>query len=360
MRSRKVGEPLPRLSVAVYGRVTFDKYEHAKEIVDYLLAHPNFAPSRFGEYEPFKRITASNLEQAIELIVNQTGQKLDPDRIWSMVHFEQTSYPQFSGVVSWSKLPHSAFSRSFYSIEDSFVRKAKQLDKWLYFVQGLLGLHKAWYMSCALSEEGLKKNFLEWRSQHPRAKDPTRGVGGASGVGLKLEQGIPGVYWGNYFGPFYVDWFGREKFETLPCTKKQWLETGGVFFTTAPTPFDWDTPEARQTQQAVKEHLGIETFFDMETVRRQVQELEPIPENMRPEHFQSPRHVPEFPFEITQPRRSSVAEEMKEAKRYFTEQGFMLVDQEGERTLIFHDDKEDVIRVTVGHHGSVEYLPKSD
>ena len=115
-----------------------------------------------------------------------------------------------------------------------------------------------------------------------------RVTGRGGGIGVKLEEGIPGVFWGNYFGPFYVDWFGREKFDDLPCVEKRWLDSGGIFFTTAATPFEWNTPAARQMQQAVKDHLGREAFFDSETVIARVRQLEPIPDYSEPEQFQSP------------------------------------------------------------------------
>lgn len=357
MRSGKLGEPSPEFNVDIYSRAAFDTEERAKEVVNHLLSCLRFAPNRFGQYDPLRRLTLERVEQVVLLIMNRTGQERDPERVFSNVHFERTRYPKCSYRVAWARLPHRAFEISWYIVEEDFIRAPSHLAEWLEFAFGLLRLHEAWYARFCLDMEGLQKNFLTWRKRHLRAENPHEGVEGARGVGVELEKGIPGVYWGNYFGPFYVDWFGREKFETLPCVEKRWLDTGGIFFTTAPTPFDWDTPEARQLQQAVKEHLGADAFFDIETVRWLIRELEPIPETMAPEQFQPPRRVPEFPFKVEPPRYKSVEEEIEEARRYFEGQGYTCVGVEG-RTVTFHDGKGGILRVTVGPGGTVAYQPK--
>ncbi len=357
MKKGNVEKPGPGLRTWIYSRATFDTEERAREIVRYLLNHPQFAPTHFGEYEPLHRLTSDRMEQAIAMVVNRAGQELDSERVFSMVLFERRRRPRCSYTLEWSKLPHEAFATSGYIIDEEFVREQGQLVRWLDFAFGLLSFHQAWYALLALGVETHKKNFLVWRTQHPRAKDPVRGVTTMRGVGVKLEKGIPGIYWGNYFGPFYVDWFGREKFETLPCVEKRWLDTGGIFFTTAPTPFDWDTPQARQLQQEVKKHLGADAFFDMETVRWLIRELEPIPEAMKPEQFQPPRRLPEFPFTVEAPKYKAIEEEIEDARRYFTGQGYEEVSVEG-RTITFRDARGGILRVTVGAGGTVAYQPK--
>jgi hypothetical protein len=301
-------------------------------------------------------LTPDRVEQAVSLLVNRTGQELDPERVLSDVHFERTRWPRCSYRVAWARLPHRAFEISWYIVEEDFIRAPDQLAEWLEFAFGLLRLHQAWYARLALDMEGLQKNFLTWRRQHPRAKDPQKGVEGARGVGIELERGIPGVYWGTYFGPFYVDWFGRERFETLPCVAKRWLDTGGIFFTTAPTPFEWDTPQARQRQQAIKEQLGAEAFFDLEAVRQQVRALEPLPEGLDPERLLPPRRVPPFPFTVEPPRYRSIPEELAAARRHFTGQGYREVGVVG-RTITFRDARGGILRVTVGPGGTVAYQP---
>lgn len=344
----------PNFKVSIKSRATFDTEERAKEVVNYLLAHPRFAPDYFGEYEPLRRLTSRRITEAIETVMNRAGQKLNPERVFSEVLFQRTQPPRCAYLVGWDRLPHVAFSTSFYNVEKEFVREATGLEEWLAFVFGLLRLHEAWYAKFALPEESASKHELSWRVQHPRVQE---GIERRSAAGVFLEKGIPGVYWGNYFGPFYVEWFGRAKFETLPCVEKRWLDTGGIFFTTAPTPFDWDTPEARQLQQAVKEHLGADAFFDIETVRQKVRALEPLPEDLHPDELMPSRRIPEFPFKVEAPRYKSIEEEIEEARRYFTGQGYEEIGVEG-RTITFRDARGGILRVTVGPGGTVAYQPK--
>lgn len=240
------------------------------------------------------------------------------------------------------------------------MRQAEQLEEWLEFAAGLLVRHEAWYARFTLEEESNAKNYLEWSTTGGHAPSPEyRVTGRGGGIGVALEEGIPGVFWGNYFGPFYVDWFGRGKFDVLPCVEKRWLDSGGIFFTTASTPFDWNTPAARQLQQAVKEHLGGDAFFDSEKVIERVRQLEPIPDHIEPEQFQSPRRVPDFPFTVTLPHSQirPIEEQLAEARGAFEVRGYELIAEEG-RTQHFRDEAGGILRVTVGVGGSVDFLPK--
>lgn len=346
------------LRVWIYSRATFDTEERANEIIRYLLAHPAFRPDRFGQSEPLRRFTEDKVGLAVAMLENRPGQDLNPERVLSSILFQRSKHPWCAYGLTWSKLPHRAFEMSTYRVEASYLRQREHLMGWLGFIYGLLAVHDAWYALFALEEETQFKNYLTWRTQHPRARDPAYGVQSSRGVGLELTEGIPGIYWGNYFGSFYVNWFGKEAFEKLPYQAKHWLPSGGMFFTTAPTPFEWNTLEAVQLQQEVKATLGADTFFDIETVRQLVAEFEPIPDEMRPEAFQSPRRVPEFPFKVQRPERKSLEDELADAMRYFGGQGFSFEKKEGS-TLTFQAKNGGVLRVTVGPGGGVEYFPMS-
>ncbi len=349
----------PELEVLIYSRAAFDTEKRAREMVDYLMAQPHFAPNKAGEYEPYRRLTPKRVEAAVASLAALAKQELDPERVWVMVIFERTRSPSCTFRIEWSNLPHGAFSLSSYRVEEGFLRKVEQLEDWLEFTAGLLDRHETWYAPFCLSEEWLAKNYLEWSTTGGHAPSPEyRVTGRGSGIGVALEEGIPGVFWGNYFGPFYVDWFGREKFDDLPCVEKRWLDTGGIFFTTSATPFDWNTPAARQMQQAAKDHLGQDAFFDSGTVIARVRQLEPIPHNFEPEQFQTPRRLPEFPFTVTPPKNQTmpIEEQLADARQTFEGQGYTLI-EEDERTLLFHDDEGGILRVTVGVGGTVEFLP---
>lgn len=341
----------------LYSRTNFDTEDHARKLVSYLLAQPRFAPDHYGDND--RTLTPERIDDAVSLIVNRVGQELDLERAFSMVFFERKRPPLCSYRVEWSKLPHRAFALSSYDIKCEFIKLPEEVNDWLDFIFGLLELHDAWYALFALDVETQAKNYLSWHRLSARARDQRKGVQGSRGVGVELNKGIPGVYWGNYFGPFYVDWFGHERLESLPCLEKRWLPTGGIFFTTAPTPFDWDTREACELQRGVRDHLGADAFFDIDTVRWVLSALEPIPDSMEPEQLQPPRRIPPFPFPLEKPTRKPVEEEIEEAMRYFVGKGFKYVNRE-KQTLTFRDYTGGVTRVTVGPDGVVEYWPKQE
>ena len=152
---------LPELDVTIYSRVSFATEERARDMVDYLLAHPRFAPDRAGEYEPLRRLTPERVEEAVASLVNRAGQERNPERVFSDHIFARKRRLSCSFSVRWARLPHVAFEISSYSVEDKYIEKTEHLNEWLHFTGGLLDRHEAWYAPYALHEEGQTKNFLE-------------------------------------------------------------------------------------------------------------------------------------------------------------------------------------------------------
>ena len=107
----------------------------------------------------------------------------------------------------------------------------------------------------------------------------------------------------------------------------------------------------------MKEHLGEDAFYDFETVRSSVRELEPIPDRMRPEQFQTPRHVPDFPFKVSPPHSQTkpIEEQLAYARQAFESQGYTLIEEDG-CTLLLRDESGGILRVRVGE-GGVHRIP---
>jgi hypothetical protein len=88
-------------------------------------------------------------------------------------------------------------------------------------------------------------------------------------VGRDLHECLSGIYWANWFGPSYVDFLGREPLESTPCYSKTRLADGGYLVLTTASPLDYDTPEARQAEKEMREHLGPDRFYDIQYPARQ-------------------------------------------------------------------------------------------
>lgn len=350
--------------VSIEGRAKFDTPEKAEALLRFIAEHAPVKPDLCGVYEPFRTpFSPSNLQPAIRMLVNEEKQRLTPDTPSGGVSLMHKKKPHCIYDIEWSRGPHTPFGKSSCYVDAAYVRDSQHLTDWLRFCLKLLELLDAWYARFFLDEEFEHKDEVGWQTS-PRPGFPEGIHREAIVAGVWLHKdGLPGVYWGNYFGPFYADWFGREKFETLPCVHKQWLETGGIFFTIAPTPFDWNTPEARQLEKQVRQHLGADAFFDIEPVRARLEELRQtmggfLPDNFDPRALVPPCRKPEFPFaDELRPKAKTREEEMAEARRYFEHYGFTFEGMEGD-TLIFRDAKGGVTKVTVGPGGKVEHWPK--
>lgn len=349
--------------VSIRGRAKFDTPEKAEAILRFIAEHAPVKPELCGVYEPFRTpFSLTDLKPAVRTLVNEEKQRLTPDMPSGNIFLVHKKRPRCTYHIDWRRGPHTPFGMSSWYVEGAYVRDQRRLNEWLSFSFELLGRLDAWYARFFLNEEREQKNKVRWLGP-PRPGFP-EGVEVESGLpGPLYEAGIPGVYWGNYFGPFYVDWFGSEKFVGLPCVYKQWLDTGGIFFTIAPTPFGWNTPEAKQVDREVRQHLGADAFFDMEIVRARMKALEDslggfLPDDFRPGQLAVPCRVPEFPFaHELQLKPKTREEEIEEARRYFEHHGFTFEGIEGD-TLLFRDAKGGVTKVTIGAGGKVEHWPK--
>lgn len=75
-----------------------------------------------------------------------------------------------------------------------------------------------------------------------------------------LETRLPGVFWCNYFGPKYVDFFGEEKIASFPWYDFKTLENGGIITYLEKDPDD--LIKSDELEMKAKLHLGINSFGD--------------------------------------------------------------------------------------------------
>jgi len=337
------------LELHIYSRAVFNTEERAEPLLEYLLQAGKFAPQYFGGLPPLrKRFVRDNLPEAVSLLANRGGSEGMFGTTRGEVWMERRKQPKMSTChIEWVRGPTIPFSRPFYHVNGEYIQKPTHLAAWLDFCWPLLELHNAWFAAICLDGEWNDHNCLVYR-QRELPDWPDGYVMQQGGIGANLQKGIPGVYWGTYFGSFYVDWFGREKFETLPCVEKRELPSGGIFFTTAPTPFGWNEPEARAMQRAVMDHLGADAFFDMQALRAKMSAIdEPVPEDFDARNLVPPHRVPEFPFaDEMKVREKSREEKIEEARRYFEHHGFAFEGIEGDE-IVFRDDEGGLMRINL-------------
>ncbi|MBB3191860.1 hypothetical protein [Halomonas cerina] len=90
-------------------------------------------------------------------------------------------------------------------------------------------------------------------------------------IGTKVEptvrgygEGLPGVFWRNFYGPDYVALFG-ERLEALPEGTARALDGGLWLVAPYAEPAEAFTPAGAAAERDVIETLGVECFYDFET-----------------------------------------------------------------------------------------------
>lgn len=71
------------------------------------------------------------------------------------------------------------------------------------------------------------------------------------------ELKIPHIYWANFFGPAFVEFYGRDFFDNAPGWKVEFLDDGGCLYVLSPD-INRNKAGVQQLEQAVKDYFGVE------------------------------------------------------------------------------------------------------
>lgn len=78
----------------------------------------------------------------------------------------------------------------------------------------------------------------------------------------ELFECLPSLFWGNFFGPVYVEFFGRQKLLKAPDCIIEELPDGGIFLRLSKSIFDLTLEEVVGRVEKLKEYLDPKAFFD--------------------------------------------------------------------------------------------------
>lgn len=80
----------------------------------------------------------------------------------------------------------------------------------------------------------------------------------------RFERFLPDLYWGNWFGPPVVEFFGQEKLRTTPVYRVEEFPDGAVCLQLTQSPLDCERVPAafHRVREAMKAHLSHNCFFD--------------------------------------------------------------------------------------------------
>jgi hypothetical protein len=148
------------------------------------------------------------------------------------------------------------------------VGTSDQVDICLEYGKSIFRLFKPDYGNVRSYPEYFSKNLVE-------------GPIVANAVGINLRKHLPGIYWANFFGPRYVEFFGEGRLMSAPAHDVQRLGEAGILLLMSKSPFDYDKAEVKETEEAVVEHLGPEAFFfksDPEEKKYRAPDLSDLPQ----------------------------------------------------------------------------------
>ncbi|MCX7682629.1 MAG: hypothetical protein N2508_11825 [Anaerolineae bacterium] len=221
--------------------------EKAREFLEILVAEDDiFVPEKYDNREPERFVfDAKDLTKPIEIWTAHTAFLLLKRR-----------KPFYSCLmIEWVYREHGRFNRITGSVDERYFKTMDHITQFLSFVRHIYLWGPMVHGYICHTNDWNAKNYFGV---------PTRVASGkmVSTGGLDLQEGLPGIYWANFFGPLYVNFFGREKFLTAPAYHKEELPDGGLLLLTAPSPLDYGRPEVRALEEAIMNHLGRDAFFE--------------------------------------------------------------------------------------------------
>ena len=196
-----------------------------------ILEEHSMAPEKIGLYEPVREIYSK--EKAEMMWIDHDENK---ERIFGSMMGKRKA-PKYDFMVAWNRgTKNPALNYMFfYTTKQNFL---KFQEKFMSIFDQLFNLCEGLY--AYVSEETAKKR------KH---------------VPGDLSTRIPGMFWCNYFGRKYVDFFTKEKIQAGDWFKIKSIGEGGlkIFLTKG---VDGEIITDTSIEQRAKQYLGIDCFGD--------------------------------------------------------------------------------------------------
>jgi len=173
-----------------------------------------------------------------------------PSEMWLSIHrFERAKFNDFTAYIS-----------------DKYFKKVGQEKELLGLVTNICLAMNAVY------------GFIVHKTQESR-QSPS----------LTPAERLPGIYWANFFGQPYIDFFGREKLLATPCHEVREINENLVLLLTAEGPFQPEMLENDDIPNLIKGYLNQNAFAG-------------------PRFPDEPCEVPKFDFSDLRPKTETLVE----------------------------------------------------
>lgn len=216
------------------------------------LSAPLWMPERYGRHEPLPHTFDASDPQAFVQSWQEAG---DVARNEASFHFGRRRKNRYDAAAIWN--PHrrrlSALDFTFRTRVPGDFKVAPYLD----VATSLFKAVNGQYAFVCTREEFWTKNVSDsWIG-------PAGRMEGGRARGTDLTQCLPGLYWANFFGPVYLDFFGSDRIDSSPAFS---VRRGSDFrlLLSAATPLEWTAPETALRESQIREHLGSDAFFRLD------------------------------------------------------------------------------------------------
>jgi hypothetical protein len=228
---------------SMVGEIYTDKFiggtEIAKKYFE-LLEEEGLQPDKIGLFEPLKE--SYTPQRAIEMWTKD--ERVRKNRMAGGMIGKKKA-PNFQFDVSWNRgeIYPRLNNIAFYFTLKSFQKESEKIErtfrKTFELFDGIYG-----YISHEVPEN----------RQH---------------VTGTLETRMPGVFWCNYFGSIYVNFFGKDKLLNGPWFKTEQLNSGAIVTYLANEP-NKDILQSDELEMKAKHYLGIDSFGDQEEQKKDI------------------------------------------------------------------------------------------
>jgi len=203
----------------------------AKQFLNLLFRHGGiYVPDKWDTEERTRRIfDPAELQQ----VVTEWTSSEDIRYLF----FYRSRPTEIQMCIRLARFAHAKFNDFSLRIRNNYFEDANALEEFLTFVVELCSTFSVDY--------GLIAQSVQERLQSPV---------------LTPTERLPGVYWANFFGRPYIDFFGREKLLATPCCEVREISDNLILLLTADSPFRPEMLESNEVVNGIKKFLNQNAF----------------------------------------------------------------------------------------------------
>ncbi|MDQ7827209.1 MAG: hypothetical protein RDV48_30730 [Candidatus Eremiobacteraeota bacterium] len=230
------------LYMKFYSLLDLSTEEKARDFFHLLIEQGEiFVPDRV--FHPWRtRLTGAcfegnNLDDAIRIWVNK---RKNPNFICHTINMWKEKPFRIFIIVCWNRGAHALFNEIAFWIGSEYLSTGYGTEPLLRIGESLFDYTGGLY--------GFITRYDAEESHFQRER---------------LNEHLPGIFWAQFLGPLYIDFFGEERIKSAPCYDRKTLTNGGVFLQTAQFPTGQEAPEDRESEKILKDFLNHDAFQDI-------------------------------------------------------------------------------------------------